>query len=89
MRKWSLLSALILFGMTNVLAACVANTTETVRTISNYCQIAAPITFSSTKDSAETRAQIERHNSQWECVCNKDCPHAPETGAAGAIQPPT
>ena len=43
-------------------------------TVSDYCLIAKPIGYDSTKDSAETVRSIEAHNSQWVCVCEHDCP---------------
>lgn len=55
------------------LSGCVANTTAPV-VVSDYCRIARPIAFDSTRDTPETVRDIEIHNSQWECVCNHDCP---------------
>ena len=60
-------------------SACVKSTTETVRSVSDYALIAAPITYADGKDidgidTAETVAQIKKHNSRYECVVNKDCP---------------
>lgn len=49
-----------------------------------YCRIARPIGYDSTRDTPETVAEIERHNSQWTCVCEGDCPNAPPAGANGA-----
>lgn len=48
-----------------------------------YCRIARPIEYDSTADSPETVAAIERHNSQWACVCEGDCPIAPSVGGNG------
>jgi hypothetical protein len=61
--------AVILPGLTG----CVASTIAPV-VVSDYCRIARPIPYDSTRDSAETVADIEAHNSRWECVCNHDCP---------------
>ncbi len=60
-------------------SACVKNTTETVRSVSDYGLIAAPITYAGGKDTdgidtAETVAQIKKHNSRYACVVDKDCP---------------
>ena len=41
--------------------------------IDTSCTLFSPITFSS-KDTPETRQQVERHNSKWVCRCRKDCP---------------
>lgn len=49
-----------------------------------YCRIARPIAYDSTADTAETVAAIERHNSQWACVCEGDCPVAPSGGGNGS-----
>ena len=60
-------------------SACVKSTTETVRSVSDYALIAAPITYADGKDTdgidtAKTVTQIKKHNSRYECVVNKDCP---------------
>jgi hypothetical protein len=44
--------------------------------VSSYCAIAAPIGYDTTKDTPETVAAIEMHNSKWVCVCESDCPKA-------------
>ncbi len=64
-----LITFLILIGLT----ACVPNTTDPVP-LSNYCALTKPITYDTTKDTPETVAEIEAHNSRYECVCNHDCP---------------
>ena len=43
---------------------------------SSYCVIAQPLGYDSASDTPETVAQIERHNSQYMCVCESDCPVA-------------
>jgi hypothetical protein len=42
--------------------------------LNNYCKIAKPIGFDTVKDTPETVAAIEAHNSAWACVCENDCP---------------
>jgi hypothetical protein len=42
---------------------------EPTRLISDYCRIAKPITYDTTKDTPDTVAQIEEHNSKWVAVC--------------------
>ncbi len=64
-----LIMSLILCGLT----ACDLNMTDPVP-LSNYCALTKPITYDSTKDTPETVAEIEAHNSRFECVCNHDCP---------------
>ena len=54
---------LILAGLTG----CATSTP-----VSDYCLMASPI-FYSMADTPETVAQIERHNSDYECACNEDC----------------
>ena len=44
--------------------------------VSDYCRIAQPIGYDSTKDTPETVKAIEAHNSQYVCVCEHDCPSA-------------
>jgi hypothetical protein len=39
----------------------------------DYCRIAKPIYYDYEKDTPETVAQIERHNSRFVCVCEQDC----------------
>lgn len=43
--------------------------------VSDYCQIATPISYDTERDSPETVAEIEAHNSKWVCVCEDDCPN--------------
>ena len=54
-------------------SACVENTTAPVA-VSEYCAIAKPISYDRLLDTKETVAEVEKHNSKWECVCNHDCP---------------
>ncbi len=42
--------------------------------VNSYCAIARPLGYDTAKDTAETVAAIERHNSQWVCLCERDCP---------------
>ncbi len=42
--------------------------------LNSYCAIARAITYARDMDTALTVAQIEAHNSQWACLCEKDCP---------------
>lgn len=42
--------------------------------INSYCAIARPLGYDATKDTAETVAAVEAHNSKWVCVCESDCP---------------
>ena len=54
-------------------SACVAGSTGVV-TPSEYCRIARAISYDSKADTAETVGQIEKHNSQFVCLCENDCP---------------
>lgn len=67
LKKLSLLP--ILF----VMSGCVTASTAPA-VISDYCRIAKPISYDSVKDTAETIAEIEAHNSKYVCVCEQDCP---------------
>lgn len=69
--------------LATTLIACVPSTTETVRTISNYCLIAKPITYSAIKpgqveteenkyDTTETTVQIVEHDLVFERLCPKE-----------------
>ena len=42
--------------------------------VNSYCAIARPITYDSAKDTRETVASIEIHNSKWVCLCESECP---------------
>ena len=42
--------------------------------VNSYCAIARPIGYDTVKDTPETVAAIEIHNSQWVCLCEQDCP---------------
>lgn len=54
-------------------SACVTGSTGVV-TPSEYCRIARPISYDGKADTAETVSQIEKHNSQFVCLCENDCP---------------
>lgn len=58
-----------------VMSGCVTDSTAPVP-VNSYCAIAVPIGYDTTKDTAETVAAIEAHNSQWVCLCESDCPKA-------------
>jgi hypothetical protein len=66
MRLWLLMIPIALSG-------CVADLTAPAF-LSDYCRIAAPLSYDSGRDTAETIAEIEAHNSRWVCVCENDCP---------------
>lgn len=62
------------------LMSCAKNTTETVRTVSDYCLIAKGITYSQKKqdqieselnkyDTEETIAQVRDHDLTYERIC--------------------
>ncbi len=58
------------------LTLCAMSGCATVSTapLDSYCAIARPISYDTTRDTAETVAAIEIHNSQWVCLCELDCP---------------
>lgn len=58
-------------------SGCVPGSTEGPKSTGDYCRIAQPMGYDSRVDSAETVAAIEKHNSQWVCVCEGDCPNKP------------
>ena len=58
---------LILFAM----SGCATVSTVPVN---SYCSVAKPISYDGAADTAETVLEIERHNSQWTCLCEQDCP---------------
>ena len=61
--------SLILFAM----SGCATGLTG-VEVKGDYCRIAGPIYYDGKADSTETVQQIEKHNSQWACTCENDCP---------------
>jgi uncharacterized protein YceK len=63
---------LLLLTILIALSGCA--TVSTAPVVSDYCRIAAPISYDSANDTAETVAEIEAHNSKWVCVCENDCP---------------
>lgn len=73
---WKKLNALCLTPILIALSGCVHGSTAPV-IISDYCKIAAPISYDSAADTPATVAEIEKHNSQWVCVCEDDCPEKP------------
>ena len=69
--SWAMpLSALLILSATS--GCGIASTAPAV--VSDYCAIAKPVSYDSLRDTAETVAQIERENSKWACVCERDCP---------------
>ena len=74
MRTWvkpRLLWQLLILSVTS---GCVTGLTEVV---GDYCRIAKPLQYDSSKDTPETVKAIEDHNSKWVCVCENDCPSRP------------
>jgi hypothetical protein len=80
------LTKLTLLPILVVISGCATSTTETVRTVNNYCLISEPIGYSSKGPSVETVdnkydtdqtvGDVKKHNSRYECVCKDDCPIA-------------
>jgi hypothetical protein len=58
-----------------VLSACVPGSTVAVARVSDYCKVAAPISYDRSVDSEATVAGVEAHNSVYVCVCEGDCPN--------------
>lgn len=73
---WKKQNVLWLTPILIALSGCAHGSTAPV-IVSDYCTIAAPISFDSAVDSPETVAEIEKHNSKWVCVCEDDCPQKP------------
>lgn len=67
-----LLGLAILSGLNGCAGGLIGGSKVTV--VSEYCKIAAPIGYDSKVDSPETVAAVEKHNSQWVCLCEDDCP---------------
>jgi hypothetical protein len=61
-----------------ILSATSGCVTGSTAVVGDYCRIAKPIGYDSKKDTAETVAEIEQHNSKWVCVCENDCPQKPD-----------
>lgn len=75
-RRLKLLSALLTLSVTS---ACAPGLTGAgVKSVSEYCRIAKPITYDSEADTPETVQQIEAHNSKWVSVCEGDHPKPKE-----------
>jgi hypothetical protein len=70
---------LLLLPILAATGACAGGLTRRRTTATDsYCLIAAPLAYDSGKDSAETVAAIEQHNSTWVCLCEQDCPKLKE-----------
>lgn len=70
----------MLSGLSAILSltACGPNSTETgIRTIHDYCLLAFPITFSTSKDTAETVTQVTKHDVIYERTCPTNEPPQP------------
>ena len=82
------LNKLFLLPILFVMSGCAHGLTARPVVVSDYCQIAKPITYDRKADSEATVSQVEAHNSKWVCVCEDDCPQptlrnlvAPLTGS--------
>ncbi len=76
MPTWKKLKLLWLLPILSATSGCVTASTGVV---GDYCRIASPITYDRKADTTETVTQIEKHNSQWVCVCEGgDCPRKKE-----------
>ena len=75
------LKTLLIIPLATISMSCARNTTETVRTVSDFCLIAKGISFSKKQplqvedatnkyDTDETVKQIEEHDLKYERVCN-------------------
>ena len=71
MSKLHLAKLPLLLLTLSALSGCVTDLTAPVN---SYCAIAKPITYDATKDTPETVAEIEAHNSVLVCLCEDDCP---------------
>lgn len=60
-----------------VMSGCATGSTAPV-VVSDYCRIARPIGYDTTRDTPETVKAVEQHNSQWVCLCEHDCPSKAE-----------
>ena len=67
---------LLLFSLSVILLAMsgCAHGLTAATPLNSYCAIARPITYDRLYDTNLTVAQLEAHNSQWACLCEKDCP---------------
>ena len=71
-KRKMLLGLAILSGLSGCAGGLIGG--PVVKIVSEYCKIAAPIGYDSKVDSPETVAAVEKHNSQWVCLCENDCP---------------
>lgn len=55
-------STVIALASVLLLGAC-------ARTVDTACTAFVPITFSATKDTAETVLQVRQHNAAWSMLC--------------------
>lgn len=74
-----LLTALFFLLILFVTNACVLDSTAP-GVVSDYCRIAQPISYDTIKDTQQTIAEIEAHNSRFICVCEHDCPNGVNSG---------
>ncbi len=71
LKKPKLLLPLLILCVTS---GCATGSTAPV-VISDYCRIAKPLSYDTTRDSVETVKEVEKHNSKWVCLCENDCPN--------------
>lgn len=75
MQMWKRLKLPLLFLTLSATSGCAAGLTGPI--VGDYCRIAQPIGYNSSKDTPETVKEVEDHNSKWVCVCENDCPKRP------------
>ena len=63
-----------LLSLCLILPAMSGCATVSTAPVNSYCAIAQPLGYDSIKDSPETVAAIELHNSKWVCLCELECP---------------
>lgn len=71
---WRRLKLLSVLPILSAMSACAPGSTG-VKSVSEYCRIAEPISYDGEADTPETVQQVEAHNSKWACVCENDCPN--------------
>jgi len=68
---------LLFLGLILPLISNCAVSTTAIPTVSDFCQIAKPMTFSGKGDTQETQKEILDFDERYACVCQDRCPKAP------------
>lgn len=70
---WLVLMCLVLTAISGCETVSTALLPPPKTKVVDYCTLAFPISYDTSKDSADTVAAIVKHDSRYVCACEGDC----------------